>query len=200
MKIRRALVKVTVPFAFACMTVGACVSAAPYNPGRLGSDQLARVGGICQNVIGLSPTEPLVWGIHTGVADLDTWTSHYRGCVFSLSSSLSRLDSQRVARQAEEACRAKGLAPDSAELAVCVLRARSSEPSAGTAEPATLAAASGEAPTHPLRSFYSASHREIGRREQLACAELGLVAASAPFESCVRNLKRTFFAIDNPVN
>ncbi len=163
MKTRRAFMKVSGAFAVACMTVATCVWAAPYNPARLAADQLAQVERICQNVMGLDPTEPLVWGMHTGVSNLDTWTSHYRGCVLALSNSLSEQRAQAVANPSAETATAGG-------------------PTA-----------------HPSRSFYTASNREISRREQLACAELGLTPDSTAFAGCVRDLKRTFFAIENPV-
>ncbi len=191
---------VIAPCVVACMSIVACASAAPFNPDQLGAGQADRVASICQNVMGLDPSEPLVWGIHTGVQNLDTWTSHFRGCVFSLSNSLASVNSQQAASQAEQACRAKGLEPGSPDLAVCVLRSAESAPNSA----ATSAAAASSPPDRGLTptagSFFRASTRQLSQREQLACAELGLEPASGPFESCVSNLKATFFAIDNPVN
>ena len=44
-------------------TIAACASASPHNPSRLGGEQLGRVAGICQSVMGLSPSDPpgTVW-------------------------------------------------------------------------------------------------------------------------------------------
>jgi hypothetical protein len=160
MKSRTRLLTGTVPLTLAAIAAAACASAAPhasYNPVRLGGDQLTQVEQICQNVMGLDPAEPLIWGMHTGVMHLDTWTSHYRGCVLSLSATADSLG--------------------------------------GVDPPPTITV---QAPA-PSRSFYSASNREIASRELLACAQLGLQPHSAAHDACVRQLKRTFFAIDNPV-
>ncbi len=184
----------------ACITIAACASAAAYNPDQLGTGQADRVAAICQDVMGLTPSEGLTYGIHTGVSNLDTWTSHYRGCVSSLSSSLASVNSERAASQAEQACRAKGLEPGSPELAVCVLQSTETASSPAAPGAATAGAAPPDRGLMPASgSFYKASNRELTRREQLACAELGLEPASSPFASCVRNLKATFYAIDNPV-
>jgi hypothetical protein len=160
MRSQQRLLAVAAPLALACMAVAVCASAAaqdtgPYNPYRLGTDQLTQVEQICQSVMGLSPTEPLVWGIHSGVANLDTWTSHYRGCILSLSASARAVNTER---------RVDG-----------------------------QAAASSSGP------FYRASNRQIADRERLACTELGLEPGSDAHSTCVRNLRLTFFAIDNPI-
>lgn len=188
------------PCLAACMSIAACASAAPYDPDRLGAGPVNRIGAICEDVMGLDPSEPLTFGMHTGVTTLDTWTSHYRGCVLSLSDSLASIDSVQAASEAAQACRAQGLEPGSPDLAVCVLR---STETARNPAAAPVAAASAPPDRGLLRasgSFYNASNRELSRRERLACAELGLEPASGPFTSCVRSLKATFFAIDNPVN
>lgn len=187
----------------ASMSVAACASAAPYNPDDFDAGQAARVAAICQNVMGLKPSEPLTWGIHSGVPNLDTWTSHYRGCVFSLSNSLASVDSAQAASQAEQECRAKGLESGSPELAVCALQTTQRAPNPATSAPVAASAPPGRGLTGvsvASGSFYSASTRELSQREELACAELGLEPASGPFDRCVENLKATLFAIDNPVN
>ncbi len=192
---------IVVPCVVVCMGSVACASAAPFNPDQLATGQVDRVAAICQNVMGLDPAEPETWGIHTGVANLDNWTSHYRGCVFSLSNSLTSVNAERATSEAAQACRAKGLEPGSPDLAVCVLQAAEAAPIPAATSTVTSGS---EPPDHGLTpasgSFYNASHRELSQREALACAELGLEPASSPFASCVRNLKATFFAIDNPVN
>jgi hypothetical protein len=38
------------------------------------------------------------------------------------------------------------------------------------------------------------------RREQMACAVLGFEPTHGAFESCVKGLGSTFYAIDNPEN
>ncbi len=191
---------VIAPCIVACMIVAACASASPYNPDQLGGGQVGRVAAICQNVMGLDPSEPLTYGMHTGVSDLDTWTSHYRGCVSSLSSSLASVNAEQAASQAEQACRAKGLEPGSPELAVCVLQMAKAMPNPAAPNASTAVSAPERGLMPVSGSFYKASNRELSQREELACAELGLEPATTAFESCVRNLRATFFAIDNPVN
>ncbi len=53
-------------------------------------------------------------------------------------------------------------------------------------------------PTASSSLFYASPH-ETGRREQVACAALGLEPAHGGFRSCVRQLDDTLNAIDNPV-
>jgi hypothetical protein len=38
------------------------------------------------------------------------------------------------------------------------------------------------------------------RREQVACAALGLEPTDGAFKSCVKGLSDTFYAIDHPIN
>jgi hypothetical protein len=75
-----------------CIVLGAGMSAqagiAPFNPDNLSPTQLARVAQVCETVLGLNPNEPLEGGNRTGSDRLDYWTSHYRGCIVSLSDSL----------------------------------------------------------------------------------------------------------------
>jgi hypothetical protein len=49
-------------------------------------------------------------------------------------------------------------------------------------------------------SLLYASPHETLRREQLACAQLGLEPPGDLFTSCVNALETTFFAIDNPLD
>jgi len=156
------------------------------------------VAGICQNVLGLSPKERLTGGNWLGTDKLDYWTSHYRGCIVSLSDSLRGARDTTVVQQAEERCRAKGLLPGSPDLALCVLQSANEHP-----EPVpssrTSQTSAGE-PTAAPGSFYFASNQEIAKREQVACAALGLSPAQPEFKGCVQQLRATFYAIDHPIN
>jgi DNA primase len=49
-------------------------------------------------------------------------------------------------------------------------------------------------------SFYRASPRQDVRREQIACAALGLDPDKDAFDRCVKNLDDTFYGIDNPIS
>ena len=156
----------------------------------------AAVAEICRNVLGLSPTERLTGGNWTGTDKLDYWTSHYKGCIASLSDSAQGAMDTTVVEQAEERCRAKGLLPGSPDLALCVLQSANEHPDpvpsqASTAAPTTSGVAPG--------SFYFASNQEIAKREQVACAALGISPAQPDFKGCVRQLQATFYAIDHPI-
>ncbi len=145
--------------------------------------------------MGLQPSERPVWGTHADT-NVALGTSHFQGCVTSLSDSLQQVGTADAAAQADQDCRAKGFAPNSPELAVCVLQALNTKTSVATAPAQTSAA---PARTFAVGSFFYASPRETVRREQLACAQLGLEPPGALFARCVQGLQQTFFTIDNPV-
>lgn len=187
-----------------CAMAGAsmvgCATPPAYAAQTQGSAAVARVAGICQNVMGLSPTERLTGGNWLGNDKLDYWTSHYRGCIVSLSDSLQNVRDTAVVRQAEQQCRAKGLLSGSPELALCVLQTANEHP-----EPTeSQSAAAGQTPVSEkfaaAGSYYFASPRETARREQVACAALGLSPADAEFKSCVQQLSATFYSIDHPID
>ncbi|MDB5459252.1 MAG: hypothetical protein JWO72_993, partial [Caulobacteraceae bacterium] len=48
------------------------------------------------------------------------------------------------------------------------------------------------------KSYFYTSNRDRFRREQLACAQIGLDPVSGAFDSCVAGLRSTLFALDNP--
>jgi hypothetical protein len=83
-----------------CIVLGAGVTAqagmSPFNPDNLSPTRLARVSQVCETVLGLSRNEPLEGGNRTGSGRLDYWTSHYRGCIVSLSDSLQSMDDARL--------------------------------------------------------------------------------------------------------
>lgn len=159
-----------------------------------------RVAGICQNIMGLSPSERLTGGNRLGNDKLDYWTSHYRGCVLSLSDSLQSVRDIEVVQQAEAKCRAKGLLASSPDLALCVLQAANEQPEpTGTQSVASSQTTPSENVVAP-GSYYFASPQETARREQLSCAALGLSASQSEFKSCVKELRDTFYAIDHPID
>jgi hypothetical protein len=197
-----------------CALAGAglagCATAAandPHNPAASSG-----VAAICRNVLGLSPSERLTGGNWMGTDKLDYWTSHYRGCLVSLSDSQQGARDTAVVQQAEDRCRAKGLQLGSPDLALCVLQSANEhpEPAPTQATATTQATAAARAtvatqapaaePTAAPGSFYFASTSEIARREQVACAALGLSPAQAEFKGCVQQLRATFYAIDHPIN
>jgi hypothetical protein len=185
--------------AAAALSAGACAAMPEYNPGGLDAAQLTRVEDVCQNVMGLSATEPLTSGYWTGGERLDFWTSHYRGCVLSLSDTLNGVAHARSADAARQNCQAQGLKPDSPELALCMLRSlrQPSTQASGQVDAQFATPVSAQVP-HVSKSFYSSSPRETAGREQVACAALGLEPATGTFTGCVRDLDGTLYAIDHP--
>ncbi len=186
----------------ACATILASTAACAttptvFNPDGLADSQLGRVAEVCQTVLGLSPKEPLTGGEWSAAGDrLDYWTSHYRGCVTSLSDSVMRISDSQANSQADRDCRARGYASGSPDLALCVLNSKDqprSTQSAGTTINATL-----PLPT-ATGSFFYARPTETRRREQIACAALGLEPDGNDYRGCVKSLDDTFFAIDNPI-
>ncbi|MDB6161011.1 MAG: hypothetical protein JWO04_4717 [Gammaproteobacteria bacterium] len=187
--------------AIAGLNITSCVAEQPYNPDKLGPEQFARVSEVCQTVMGLSPNEALSSGNWLGNSRLDNDTNHYRGCILSLSDSLQSVTDDQVTQQADENCRAKGFKPGSPELALCVLRSVNSHPDPAPAQSSVVTATPISALVTPSkRSFFTASPHETARREQAACAALGLSPAQGAFKSCVRQLDGTFYAIDHPIN
>ena len=175
--------------------VACATTASEFNPDSLAAAQLVQVTNVCQTVLGLSPKERLTGGEWSARGDrLDYWTSHYRGCVTSLSDSLLGISDSHANRQADSDCRARGYASGSPDLGLCVLdskdRLRGMQ-TVNTTATLPLPAASG--------SFFYARPGETRRREQIACAALGLEPDGTDFSGCVKRLDDTFFAIDNPI-
>jgi hypothetical protein len=179
----------------------ACASAGSYNPDNLSADQGGHIAQICQVVMGLKPSEPPISALHPGTPHLDPDVSHYQGCIASLSDSVQSVNDAHAARQADTDCRARGLQDGSSELAVCVLQSANANASHPPVMPASSAPVRLESEiATSVKSFNYASAHETVRREQLACASLGLEPPGGDFARCVRNLHTTFFAIDNPLD
>jgi hypothetical protein len=186
--------------AIALLSISACAAATPaFNPDGLQETQLSRVAQVCQNVMGLSPSERLIGGDWLGDSHLDYWTSRYRGCVTSLSDSVQSLGDLQDKQQADRACRAKGYADGSSDLALCVLQ---STPAHGSevAQPSAVSQPSAEALPSARGSLFYATAHERRRREELACAALGIEPTRDAFKACVNDLQNTFHAIDTPIS
>jgi hypothetical protein len=153
--------------------------AAPYNPSNLPSPQLERVSRICESVV----------GVHRG-------EEHFDSCLESLSGSLAGAAQDSGMQRARGDCLAKGYAANSPALAECTLRAGSAQASWGAADVSD--GAGGE--PGMTKSYFYASPSEAHRREQLACARLGLDPTGGAFDSCVASLQSSLFAADHPQN
>lgn len=187
-----------------CALAGAsmvgCATPPVYSSQTQRSVASGRAAGICQNFMGLSPTERLTGGNWLGNDRLDYWTSHYRGCVVSLSDSLQSARDTEVVQQAEAQCRDKGLLAGSPDLALCVLQTADEHPDPTATQPVAANQTTVSEIDVTRGSFYFASPHETSRREKLSCAALGLSPSQAEFKNCVRELRDTFYAIDHPID
>ncbi len=179
-------------------TIG-CAATTPYNPDNLDTDRYARVSTICQNVMGLTPHDRTKSGVWMDPR-LDYDTSYYRGCIVSLSDSLQNASDKALTHQADADCRVQGFKPDSAELALCVLRSVNRQPASTPASSSASQTPIAELVGSPAGSFYYASPGETVHREQVACAALGFSPVNDAFKACVQQLDNTFYAIDKPID
>jgi hypothetical protein len=186
--------------AIAILGISACAAATPlFNPDGLADAQLARVAAVCQNVMGLSPSERLIGGEWLGDARLDYMTSRYRGCVTSLSDTVRSVGDHQANEQADRTCRAKGYADGSPDLALCVLQWARQNPGGENAQQTPVSQPSAEPlPTASGSLFYASAH-ERRQREELACAAVGVEPTGDAFKACVSDLQNTFHAIDTPI-
>ena len=186
--------------AIATLGISACAAATPlFNPDGLQGTQLARVEQVCQSVMGLSPKERLSGGEWLGDQRLDYWTSHYRGCVTSLSDSVQNVSGDQATQQSDRDCRAKGYADGTPDLALCVLQgARQSPGAPGQLVTAGQSQSAESLPTASGSFFYASPH-ETRRREEVACAAVGIEPTHDAFKACVDGLQNTFHAIDTPI-
>lgn len=201
--LRRSYFKRLLLGAASCVMLGAsltaCASVPAYNPDHLQAAQFERVSDICQNVMGLSPKEPLVGGDWMGEPRIDYDTSHYRVCVLSLSDSLQAAADAKLTQDADATCRGKGFPRGSSDLALCVLE-RVNDRSAESETTAVADTASVSKLPQAPTSYYRASPHDYVRREQLACAAIGIdPSQSAAFTTCVKNINHALYAIENPI-
>ena len=177
-------------------TMTACTTVPTYNPVHLQAAQFERVSSVCQTVMGLNPNETLQAGGQFRGPTADNGTSHYRMCVLSLSESLHDIVDAQLTQSTDAACAAKGLAPGSSDLALCVLGNR---PASGDATQTSGVAENGDALPPALISYYRASAHAQAQRQGLACASLGLDPAQNGFTNCVKKLSQALHSIDNPI-
>jgi hypothetical protein len=175
----------------------ACTTAPPYNPDHLQAAQFERVSSICQTIMGLNPNETMQAGGQFRGPSVDSHTSHYRACVLSLSESLQGILDAQLTQSTNAACAAKGLAPGSSDLALCVLNRLDKHPATDGTQTAVTERA--DALPQALLSDYRASAYDQGQRERLACASLGLNPAQNGFTNCVKKINQALHSIDRPV-
>ena len=158
--------RIIVTAAAFALTSGCAVQAAPVT---ITPQQASVIEASCTTVMGLRHGE-----------------FAYLTCRESLGATAAALAQAQGRFQDYEACGKRGLAPGSAALATCMLDNEQMAPmpiASLTAAPATVPAA-----LVADTSYYTVTHAVQWRREQYACAQLGLVPGAATFTHCVASL------------
>ena len=125
----------------------------------------------------------------TTILGLEKGEYQYQRCRESLVNTVAALAQGEARLVAYDACRGKGQALGSAALATCMLDSEHAAPVARNGAVATLAPIA--LPRNDLKlekSYYVVTHDVQWRREQYACAQLGLTPGSASFTHCVASL------------
>ena len=146
----------------------ACAPFTPSSASALTPEQTSLVQATCDRVMGL---------VHSGI---------YRDeCRDSLSQSLARKNKAEGMAGAYGDCSRQGLSEGSAAFSACMLD-RQSRPRAAAAQPASLAydVNSGE----NAKGYFDVNNTVHWRREQYACAQLGLTPGTGAFGQCVVSL------------
>jgi hypothetical protein len=127
---------------------------------------------------------------------LPSGEEHYEACVQSLSDTQENAVSRVALSRARDACRKRGFAPGTPALAKCALGA-SDTSLATSVDPSPDRTV---APPGGRRSYFAVSPGMAFRRDQLACAELGLDPTGSAFSACAADLRAALAAADNPMN
>lgn len=126
--------------------------------------------------------------------------AEFGACVSSLSDSAAALKNAESANRAYDACEQAGLKRETPEFSRCVLDRENAQngPNISTG-PATKLDAAFIAPVDANQDSYFASSFSVRhRREQYACAQLGLEPNTGAFTSCVSNLDMEIFVVEHP--
>lgn len=138
----------------------------------------------------------------TKVMRLQEGEAQFDGCLSELSDTAANLIENARATQASRSCETRSLKPKTPDFARCVLDQENIEKAAGlpgTGDVLRLNAADIK-PADKIRdSYYTASFDVRHRREQFACAVLGLEPDTDLFITCVNNLDMELFAIGHPL-
>jgi hypothetical protein len=176
--------------AIALVAACATTNPTPYNPEHLNTNQATEIGQICQDVMGFKPTAPAVDNAWPGDPDPGAETNGYRGCIASLSRSLLTSGAARATSAADRACRGEGLTDGSPALAECVLKRAQAVRPAAAAQSVSLVVT----PFEDGQGPNSWSH-QTERREQQACAQIGLEPAGSQYASCLNGLSDVITAM-----
>jgi hypothetical protein len=137
----------------------------------------------------------------TKVMRLHKWQAQFEACVSSLSGATASVVKSDCVNNAYRSCAQTGLKRETPEFSRCVLDSENIQRDAGslpTGAAAELNAAyitsADSNPEDYLESTFKMRHR----REQYACAQLGLEPDTGAFVSCVNNLDMEIFLVDHP--
>ena len=126
--------------------------------------------------------------------------AEFLACVSSLSDSVAGLESADYANRSYDACEQAGLKRGTPAFSRCVLDRENGKRDAASAPAvASKLDAAPIAPADTNQDSYFASNFNVRhRREQYACAQLGLEPDTGGFTSCVNNLDMEIFVVDHP--
>lgn len=126
--------------------------------------------------------------------------AEFGACVSSLSDSVAARIDADYANRAYDACGQTGLKRETPEFSRCVLDRENAQKGTGAppASAATLDAALVTPVDSNQDSYFASSFNVRHRREQYACAQLGLEPDTGAFTSCVGNLDMEIFAVEHP--
>jgi hypothetical protein len=174
---RHLLTVALVPLLLACVPLGAS-AAPPLSPEQraLGPDQRELVAATCDRVMGLSSG-----GIYR------------QQCMDSLARSVARKAEGAQMAGSSVACRGQGLHEGTAAFSTCMLDSQNRD-TAMSAEPVKLAYDSNT--PENSESYFNVSNHVHWRREQYACAQIGLTPGMAAFGACTASLEA---ALSNPL-
>lgn len=148
----------------------------PNSESLVAPDQLELIQSTCE----------IVMHIRNGV-DLEA-------CTRSLSDTVVALRKEDAVRHAEADCARRGVPRGTSAFAMCALDNRHVDFPSPTAPPVLAYNPQRDSP----EGYYNASFDTKRRREEIACAQLGIAVESDAFGDCVADLDAGLFHADNP--
>lgn len=159
--------------ALAAMSACASAHAQPANP-----QQSALIRETCTNIMGVR------------------FNGEMQGCMNALSDAVSARAEGDNDLWSDRYCAMQGYQTGTAAFSVCVLGAQNTHRTAQTAaasDNAPVQLAYGSGPINKGDWTFDGRHR----REQLACAQLGLDPSGGAFDSCVTSLEYAMYSADD---
>jgi hypothetical protein len=155
-----------VPFLLA--PLAAC-AAPPLSPEQraLGPDQRELVAATCDRVMGLS---------HGGI--------YRQECMDSLARSVAAKAESAGLAGSYRLCRSRGLGEGTADFSTCMLD--NPDP---VLPPVSVKLAYDASTPENSKSYFDVSNRVHWRREQYACAQIGLTPGTSSFQECTASLE-----------